>query len=50
MSIRNAKGRNIDDINEAITFISGAFIWRDTPQGAKYWEDVIKNLEVLANE
>lgn len=29
----------------AFGFLGEAFIWNDTPEGQKYWEDILQKLE-----
>lgn len=29
----------------AFDFLGGAFIWNDTPEGQKYWEDILDKME-----
>lgn len=37
-------------VKQAITGISGGFIWDATEQGQEYWDEVIKHLEELLEE
>ena len=38
----------IEDMRTDIVWmLGGAFTWDSTPQGAKYWADVVMNLEAL---
>jgi hypothetical protein len=37
-------------VQEAIGLLEGGFIWDKTPQGVKYWRQVVDNLENIIEE
>jgi hypothetical protein len=52
LTVRKIENK-IEKSNKAsnfVDFISGAYIWKNTPEGHKYWQDILETYKLKYNE